>query len=575
MLLKTRLTSDVLQAEGDELDPGDDGEPIEEQDAVDVLMTWKQTRQTINKEKLARGLGTTQGFKKLEARVKCFKCQRVGHFSRNCPNRKGKASGKGESGATSSKVSYVNMVRDMSGDSFVLVGETHEEEIEAVVESWADKPQDSWEIDGDQVIRHHVIPRSSMFSPVRTRCPVPITELSTARVTVMTTPDGRTEEQYTPNWKNALEAHRETTVEWTGKTIFYKLINHDVDVIAMAYYLAKEEKERQARWLEDADGDECSMEKIPKNDLPVEDHVEAPSIQPSQQDGPFQEPESEEEDENDVNAETVCALVHDAGFGVVDTGCGRGLVGQNTLDRHVEKMSEHGIQIVELPPKMHTFKYGNGSIDRSGRRVELPIFVAGKELRVRLHVVPGDVPLLLSKRLQKGVGAMIDLNTNRLVMTRAGVSIPLLEMKDNSYQINLLDMQPSKEMETEEVTVLAAEAEEEQMENESGICCVFKAERKQLQANLSEVLRSCSEDNPTVVEIFSPGRFMSLAPECGLKARASFDLSDGWDWSNGDHRSRAEQVLQLVDPDLAVMSPPCGPLSKMQNLTPARPLIEK
>ena len=101
-------------------------------------------------------------------------------------------------------------------------------------------------------------------------------------------------------------------------------------------------------------------------------------------------------------------------------------------------------------------------------------------------------------------------------------------MKDNSYQINLLDVQSSKEMETEEVTVLATEAEEEQEEAESGICCVFKAEeRKQVQANLSDALRSFPEESPTLVEIISPGRFMSLALECGLKARASFDLSDG------------------------------------------------
>ena len=228
----------------------------------------------------------------------------------------------------------------------------------------------------------------------------------------MTTPDGVTQKQYTPNWKNALEAHRETAVEWSGKTIFYKLINHDVHVIAMAYYMAREEEERRAQWLMEADGDECQLGEPPENEVPVEEYAEVPSIQPSQQDGPWREPDSEEEDENDVNNETVCALVHDAGFGVVDTGCGRGLVGQNTLDRHVRKMKEHDLQLVELPPKMHMFKYGNGSIDRSGRRVELPIFVAGKELRIRLHAVPTDAPLLLSKRLLKGVAAMICLNTN-------------------------------------------------------------------------------------------------------------------------------------------------------------------
>ena len=62
----------------------------------------------------------------------------------------------------------------------------------------------------------------------------------------------------------------------------------------------------------------------------------------------------------------------------------------------------------------HTFRYGNGSADQTSRRIELPAFVGGKELRVRLHVVPGGVPLLLSKRLLKGLGAKIDMTDNKM-----------------------------------------------------------------------------------------------------------------------------------------------------------------
>ena len=41
-------------------------EPIEEQDAVDILMTWKQTRNQIDKEKINRGLATTADIPKME-----------------------------------------------------------------------------------------------------------------------------------------------------------------------------------------------------------------------------------------------------------------------------------------------------------------------------------------------------------------------------------------------------------------------------------------------------------------------------------------------------------------------------
>lgn len=584
--------NDVLLADEDEGTFGEDEEPIEEQDAIDVLMTWKQTRQTINREKLSRGLGNG-GFKKLEARVKCFKCQKVGHFSRNCPNKKGKAGGKGDGSQASTRVSYVHMVHDVSTESFVLISEKDEDqEAEAVMESWADKTKDSWQVEGDQVIRHHVVPRSSMFSPARARCPIPVAELSSARLTVMVRPDGTVEEQYTPNWKNGLEAHRDTVDTWTGRSVFYRMVSHAdgqddeeawIADVAAAFY---EE-------LEAHDQDNSGV--VSKAD--VLDPNKASENDPGSL---FQEPSSDEEEQSP--SESQCALVHDAGFGIIDTGCGRGIVGEKTLQRHLELLQGYGYTCTELKPKAHTFRYGNGSCDQTSRRVELPIFVAGKEMRVRLHVVPGHVPLLLSKRLLKSLGALIDLNDNKLVMVKAGVSTSLLEMKDNSYQINLMDMAPGHKLSSAEVDVLkvgendqgeipcssdedgypawdaepsgdffetAAEFMDFDALRADGVLCVFKAkERKELQRQVTEVLKVDKGEMPSVVELFNPGRFAAMAESFGLVSRGSFDLSDGWDWSDRQMRIQAEKALELIEPDLAVMSPPCGPLSPLQNLTP-------
>ena len=257
------------------------------------------------------------------------------------------------------------------------------------------------------------------------------------------------------------------------------------------------------------------------------DEITAAFFEAAGEEPSFREPGSSEDNEvaESRPQESMCALVHAAGFGILDTGCGRGLVGAKTLERHVDKLRTHGYDITELPEKMHTFRYGNGSADRTGRRVEMPVFVGGKELRVRLHVVPGDVPLLISKRLLKSLGAMIDLNANKLIMTKAGVAADIHEMKDNSYQINLLDLEPGEKLCSPEVdvTLVAVHQEESSQDDESedtGVRCVFKAKDRK-----------------------------------------------HWDWTIGEHRRRAEQVLHLVDPDFTIFSPPCGPLSLMQNLT--------
>lgn len=93
----------------------EEGEPIEEQDAIDCLLSWRQTRVGISKEKLNRGFSGGRDLKKLEARVRSFKRKQVGHFSRNCPKRV-KGFGKGSTTSSTpastsggSKVNYVFM----------------------------------------------------------------------------------------------------------------------------------------------------------------------------------------------------------------------------------------------------------------------------------------------------------------------------------------------------------------------------------------------------------------------------------------------------------------------------------
>ena len=216
------------------------------------------------------------------------------------------------------------------------------------------------------------------------------------------------------------------------------------------------------------------------------------------------------------------------------------------------------------------------------------------------------------------------MTDNKLNLSKAGVSVDLLELKDGSYQINLLDKNQTKGLETQEVDVLKVNQMEEReltpeefhrimidqddarppdsddsddgyprlpqdvpvwqgmmeeyMENQEeldaiaddpGIQCVFKhQERKGLQQNMTEVLATRKAEALSIIELFSPRRFADLAELFGMVSRGSFDLSDGWNFNVRDHRLQAEETVKCVDPDLLTMCPPCGPLSRMQNLTP-------
>ena len=553
----------LVAEEGDPEDLGDG--PIEEQDAVDILMTWKQTRMNINKEKIARGLSGQRDVKKLEARVRCFKCKQIGHFSRNCPRRGGKGSaGPSSSMSSTTKASYVMMMKDEGED-----GRMDESEVQSVISVWQGRPKDFWQSHGNKVIRHHVLPRTQMFDARWSGCPVKYGQLKDRRTTYMRFMSGEEKVVEDNSVFVMSEAGRRTADEWIGRTIFYM----------------KDDEES------------------PPDDWETNEIVQA-FLAATVQQRPWagEEAVEEEPDSSDEEKESPCQLMHPAGWGVVDTGCGRGVVGENTLKRHERQLKQFGLEIKELEPRPHRFRYGNGSMDVSHRRVQIPIMMGGRELRMRVHVVPGEVPLLISKRFLKSLGSQMDLQNNRIHFAKAGITVDLIEREDNSYQLDLIDGKDQTGVKSQEVDVLVMEQEDtagdnvekeksdegvapgnaedatwddtidcsgEETEADTDVRCVFKAkERRDLMKQLSKVLRTKDEERHSIVEVFSPGRFAEIAQDFGFESLGSYDLSLGWDWTKAVHRRRLEEQLALSPPDVLVMTPPCGPLSRMQQMTP-------
>ena len=84
----------------------------------------------------------------------------------------------------------------------------------------------------------------------------------------------------------------------------------------------------------------------------VQDISEAFAVALDEAAGAFEEPPSDDE----PGEETACNLVHPAGFGAVDTGCGCGVVGEETLVKHEQALKRHGLHVEELESKPHRFR---------------------------------------------------------------------------------------------------------------------------------------------------------------------------------------------------------------------------
>lgn len=68
----------------------------------------------------------------------------------------------------------------------------------------------------------------------------------------------------------------------------------------------------------------------------------------------------------------------------------------------------------------------------------------------------GSVPMLISKRFLKALRAVMDLHRGEMMLNNAQITIPLLEQRDGSYQINLVDMERPPKVKDQEVEVLQA-----------------------------------------------------------------------------------------------------------------------
>jgi hypothetical protein len=73
-----------------------------------------------------------------------------------------------------------------------------------------------------------------------------------------------------------------------------------------------------------------------------------------------------------------------------------------------------------------------------------------------------------------------------------------------------------------------------------------------------------------MTEVYSPVRVAAVAGRFGLKAGTSFDLTNGWNFSDPKHRAAAWKRIKEEDPYCIMGSPPCTMFSALQELSKAQ-----
>ena len=132
-------------------------------------------------------------------------------------------------------------------------------------------------------------------------------------------------------------------------------------------------------------------------------------------------------------------LVSSPGFAVLDSGCGRSVVGEETLAEFRSLWSKAGVGQPPEIAEVNVFKFGNGAQETSRVVVEMPVSLAGRRGVVRAALIRGKAPLLLSRAALKTLKANMDFAKDELCIFEGDQRLPMHTNRAGQYIIPVAD----------------------------------------------------------------------------------------------------------------------------------------
>eukprot|EP00435_Cladocopium_sp_Y103_P016924 s2219_g4.t1 len=237
-------------------------------------------------------------------------------------------------------------------------------------------------------------------------------------------------------------------------------------------------------------------------------------------------------------------LVSSPGFGIIDSGCGKTLIGQSTLNSLFRMLAEADQPIPSLRPEQHVFRFGNQHEEVSKCTVTLPIGINGKLGMVDASVIKGTAPLLLSRNTMKSLGAILDFQKETLSLA-GGKPQSLVVNEAGQYVISIMDFPSKSRMMKGDKQFQLGTGDSKVLSRKEARCI------ESLAASWQKGKSTC-----VVAELFSPPRFAQEAERQGLRG-LSFDIKNGFDLFKPQVQREVDQLLDEERPELLVLCPEC------------------
>ena len=414
---------ETLQGIADQVQDQDD---YDSEEAIDVFENYKDIKRRVQDKKMGRGFkketwNITGSIKAkveaLKSRTRCHTCNKLGHWKKECPEKKVRNEGRKSKGDNvQHEVNFCELDIPGNHDAFLLeekdvTGQLEKPEKNISVREES-KKRDECALKEGEVWRFHRRYRRALFSPHSlVNMPVNPECLTGSRTTVVVYENGQSDEIH-DNFKNENFPMRLLDQKWKGITKFHM----------------KQEKKVHAQ----GQGEQViSKEHFIEPD--VIDSFEAQTIQKGGSGPSHLTLESEEHSVFDgANAPI-------SSHAVPDTACRKTLIGQYTLrdmERHVHG---RGLKVKRLKG-VNVFRFGNAGELTSTEIAHIPVYLGSTPVVIKAAVLPGSgakTPLLLSKELLKWLGCKINMDDDVMMFSRLNEKVKLGQTDRGHYAIPL------------------------------------------------------------------------------------------------------------------------------------------
>ena len=138
--------------------------------------------------------------------------------------------------------------------------------------------------------------------------------------------------------------------------------------------------------------------------------------------------------------EPACFASHGS-LGIVDLGATKTVIGSKLVPELLGGLDDSIRSQIKRCPCVVTFRFGNHGVLQSQQAIVVPL----PGLLLKIAVVPGSTPFLLSNTLLRALGATIDTSHHMLHATKIGKSFPLNLTSKGLFLLDLNDLaQPIK-----------------------------------------------------------------------------------------------------------------------------------